>query len=583
MAAGSPIPAATPSRIPTSRPTGTSTCSQNDRHKTPSVDHPPMHHRQQQPSQGHAHRYHRGHQGADRQYESRGTGAVTTHITIGGGGSAQSTIHVPQEQPVIHPKRRTAGSHSSSTDMQMGDAQRTADHSSSLAAAAGPNVGRCGPTQLHTHLVIGSDGREARGQSTQSNPTHDRVNDFKVRQQRQYDMHSQEHQHYMYTSHSTNHAAQASNLGGGSYPHRLVIGDYTGHVSAGAKKKAGVGHPTSLLHIPANHRSATSTASGAPASAQLELASEDYDYDLLGGIPSDHHYLSEAVGSGHSAERMEIEDIIPRPPLIVLDGANVAYAYGKAKSSANFTASDHSGGNISAYPHQGSSFGATGRAFQADAEGILIACEYFMKAGCRVQVVLPAPWLQTKSQRRYGHDGSSHYDADEPAPSTSEMSPQLEILHGLREQGLLCAAPANDDDDSYSIMLARREDARAARRRGGGQTSSKSSNEEKKPKSILEQGGGFVLSNDQFRDAQSRDRISSAPSGLDEWLEGTKKGSSRLKDRINNIPGRISYSFGDVGSMDQYGDPKYDLVPNPRHPLIEEIEQSNRTRELSLA
>jgi hypothetical protein len=387
-------------------------------------------------------------------------------------------------------------------------------------------------------------------------------------QQRQYDVHSQEYQHYT----SMNHAAQTSNLGGGSYPHRLVIGDYTGHVSAGAKK-AGVGHPTSLLHIPAKHRFAV--ASGAPASAQPELASEDYDYDLLGGIPPDHHYLSEAVGSGHSAERMEVEDIIPLPPLIVLDGANVAYAYGKAKSSANFTASDHSGGNTSAYSHQGSSFGATGRTFQADAEGILIACTYFMTAGCRVQVVLPAPWLQTKSQRRYGND-------DEPAPPLSKTSPQLEILHGLREQGLLCAAPENDDDDSYSIMLARREDARAARRRGGGQTNSKSSNEEKKPTSILEQGGGFVLSNDQFRDARSRDRISSAPSGLDEWLEGKKKGSSRLKDRIHNIPGRISYSFGDVGSMDQYGDPKYDLVPNPRHPLIEEIEQSNRTRELSL-
>ena len=368
------------------------------------------------------------------------------------------------------------------------------------------------------------------------------VNSYGV-QQRQYDMPSQEHQQYT----SMNRAAQTSNIGGGSCPHRLVIGDYTGRVSAGAKK---VG---------------SATAPGAPSSAQPELTSEEYDHDLL-GVPDDH-YSSEAVGSGHSAERMEIEDIIPLPPLIVLDGANVAYAYGKAKSSANFTASDHSGG----------------RTFQADAEGILIACAYFMTAGCRVQVVLPAPWLQTKSQRRYGNDGSKNYDADEPAPSMSEMSPQLEILHGLREQGLLCAAPANDDDDSYSIMLARREDARAARRRGGGQTSSKSSDVEKKAKNILEQGGGFVLSNDQFRDAQSRDRISSAPSGLDEWLEGKKKGSSRLKDRIHNIPGRISYSFGDVGSMDQYGDPKYDLVPNPRHPLIEEIEQLNRTRELSFA
>ena len=555
MAAGSPIPAAD---------TSTRTSSQND-HKTPSVDQPPMR-RRQQPSQGHAHGYHRGHHGTDRQYESHGTGAVTTHITIGG-GSAQSTLHVPQEQPASrqaqhirgarnqlpHPTRRTAGSHSSSTDIQMDDAQQMATaHSSSLAAAAGPNAGKYRsnhrPTQLPTHLVIGGDGREARGQSTPSNPTRDMmVNSYGV-QQRQYAMHLQEHQQYA----SMNHAAQTSNLGGGSCPHRLVVGDYTGRVSAGAKK---IG---------------SATAPGASASAQPELASKDYDHDLLGGMSPDHPYLSETIVSGHSAERMEIEDIIPLPPLIVLDGANVAYAYGKAKSSANTS-------------REGSSFGATGRTFQADAEGILIACTYFMAAGCRVQVVLPAPWLQTKSQRRYGNDGSSHYDAHEPAPSISEMSPQLEILHGLREQGLLCAAPANDDDDSYSIMLARREDARAARRRGGGQTSSKSSNEEKKPKSLLEQGGGFVLSNDQFRDAQSRDRISSAPSGLDEWLEGKKKGSSRLKDRIHNTPGRISSSFGDVGSMDQYGDPKYDLVPNPRHPLIEEIEQLNRTRELSLA
>ena len=134
------------------------------------------------------------------------------------------------------------------------------------------------------------------------------------------------------------------------------------------------------------------------------------------------------------------------------------------------------------------------------------------------------------------------------------------------------------------LAVAADKDARAARRRGGGQTSLNSSNEENKSRSILtEQGGGFVLSNDQFRDAQSRDRTSSAPSGLDEWLEGKKKGSSRLRDRIHNIPGRISYSFGDVGSMDQYGDPKYDLTPNPRHPLVEEIEQANRARELSMA
>ena len=207
-----------------------------------------------------------------------------------------------------------------------------------------------------------------------------------------------------------------------------------------------------------------------------------------------------------------------------------------------------------------------------------------MNAGCRVQVVLPAQWLQTKSQRRNDDGGGSYHSTDESPALASEITPQLEVLHGLREQGLLCAAPSNDDDDSYAITLARREDARAARRRGGGQAG-QSKSCDGKPKSIVEEGGGFVLSNDQFRDAQGRDRTSSSPTGLGEWLEGKKekKGVSRLQDRINNVPGRLSYSFGDVGSINQYGDKELDLIPNPRHPLVEEIEQGNRARELSLA
>jgi len=598
VAEGSPIPA-------------TDTGSQNERdassvgathhrpppHVAPHVSHanPPLHPQQalQQPRyQSHVHgnrRYNHGHHGSNRHHESHGRGTVATHITIGGGSTTSQQQPTSYQQHgtggAQHQQLRTNSSTASplSTNMQLGDTQshRAVHTPSSLSAAAGPNVGAqpphrsSRPTQLHTHLVIGG-GQEPQRENTLSSQFCATGNSYTAQERE----HSQGHWH----DSSINHPARTSNDGGakfgGVYPHRLVIGGYTGHVSAGMSpygNTSGVGHQPSVSHM--------------PASGQSELASEDYDYDLLGGIP-DHH-LSHVIGSEHlqnstqqdTTERMEVEDIIPLPPLIVIDGANVAYAYGKAKSGANIVTSNHSdsiSGVGRTYSRQGSSCGTTGRSSQADAKGILITCNYFMNAGCRVQVVLPAPWLQTKSQRRNGNDGSSNYDADEALPHMSEMTPQLEVLHGLRDQCLLCAAPANDDDDSYSIMLARRENARAARRRGGGQAGSKNTNDDNKVKSILEQGGGFVLSNDQFRDAQSRDRTSSTPTGLDEWLEGKKKGS-RLQDRIHKIPGRISYSFGDVGSMDQYGDREWDLIPNPRHPLVEEIEQANRARELSLA
>ena len=474
---------------------------------------------------------------------------------------------------------------------------------SSLSAAAGPvaNAGarskhnRNRPTtQLHTHLTIGGgssiDGGERHGRQGDSN--------------HHAGIHTGNMQQRQHQAGATAHGSQDT------YPHRLVIGGYTGHVSAAmpfshdsmnAERNVGVGRQDFL---PQHATNAAVAIPAPPASGQSELAPDEYDYDLLGGGVPDHHfdqqsnsnalgdaglsYADTSTNAADVAERMEVEDIIPLPPLIVIDGANVAYAYGKAKSVGNSAvisshSTDHSGhssgGNISTYSRQGSSFG---RSFQPDAKGILIACNYFMNAGCRVQVVLPAQWLQTKSQRRNDVGGGSYHSSYESPALVSEMTPQLEVLHGLREQGLLCAAPANDDDDSYAILLARREDARAARRRGGGQARAKSG--DGKPISIIEEGGGFVLSNDQFRDAQSRDRTSSAPTGLGGWLEGKKKkGISRLQDRINNIPGRMSYGFGDIGSIDQYGDKELDLIPNPRHPLVEEVEQGNRARELSLA
>ena len=517
--------------------------------------HPPSHRRN--------HRHQDGHQmHGSRRYEGHGHGAVATHITIGGGGGSStrsSTAHSSsQSRQPQQTKHNYHGSTDSTTSIQA--TFTSTDHrASSLSAAAGPAAtagarskhsrNNRPTTQLHTHLVIGG-GSSSTGDG-----------DYQGRQN------------------ANNHHAGIIHTGNRQ---RLVIGEFTGHVSAGmplphdnnmnAGNNVGVGRQDFLSQHAIN---AGAAIPALPASGQSNLAPDEYDYDLLGGGVPDH-----------VTERMEVEDIIPLPPLIVIDGANVAYAYGKAKSVGNnaivssHSASDH-GGNASTYSRQGSSFG---RSFQPDANGILIACNYFMNAGCRVQVVLPAQWLQTKSQRRNDVGCGSYHSTDESPALASEITPQLEVLHGLREQGLLCAAPSNDDDDSYAIMLARREDARAARRRGGGQAG-QSKSCDGKPKSIVEEGGGFVLSNDQFRDAQSRDRTSSAPTGLGEWLEGKKekKGVSRLQDRINNIPGRISYSFGDVGSINQYGDKELDLIPNPRHPLVEEIEQGNRARELSLA
>ena len=112
------------------------------------------------------------------------------------------------------------------------------------------------------------------------------------------------------------------------------------------------------------------------------------------------------------------------------------------------------------------------------------------------------------------------------------LTVQLEVLQELKEQGLLVAAPPRDDDDAYALTIGSRE-ARRARER--------------------DEGGGFVLSNDMFRDAMAREPA------LELWL----------KDE----DGRVSFAFCDMGSTDTFGDRVLDFIPNPRHPLIEEIER----------
>jgi hypothetical protein len=116
-----------------------------------------------------------------------------------------------------------------------------------------------------------------------------------------------------------------------------------------------------------------------------------------------------------------------------------------------------------------------------------------------------------------------------------------------------------DDDDAYALTIAMRENSRARRR---------------------QHGPAYVLSNDLFRDAQQRDALQQRQY----WHvnSGTTGGSTSLKEWLMHGddpslgPGRISYSFADMGRMDDHGDRQLDIIPNPRHPLVAWIEQQQQ-------
>jgi hypothetical protein len=218
-----------------------------------------------------------------------------------------------------------------------------------------------------------------------------------------------------------------------------------------------------------------------------------------------------------------VQDHSVKTPLIVLDGANVAYAYSQTAHAAEYQHQHHNGG--------GRGRGGGGK-IEPDATGIRVACDYFLKADMRVMVVLPAPWFRSKPRP----GDASHGNA-------SMLTDQLEVLQELQQAGRVLAAPPSDDDDAYALTIARRENVRAAARNG--------------------QGPGYVLSNDMFRDAQARD-----PTGqVRPWLTA---GHNR-----DTGPGRISFAFCDMGTMNDYGETELDIVPNPRHPLISWIEHQH--------
>ena len=202
-----------------------------------------------------------------------------------------------------------------------------------------------------------------------------------------------------------------------------------------------------------------------------------------------------------------VQDHGQKSPLVVLDGANVAHAYGTAVAGM--------------YSKE-----------RGDAEpepmGIDVAVRYFAAAGLRVLVVLPQFWFRSKG-------GGGGWNP-------TVRAEHQHVLNVLQEQGLMVASPPADDDDAYALTIARREEARSLRRLPQGE------------------GPGFIVSNDMFRDAQARD----STGALSRWLN---------KGRAPTIgPGRISFSFADMGTMNDHGERILDFVPNPRHPLVIWIE-----------
>ena len=248
-------------------------------------------------------------------------------------------------------------------------------------------------------------------------------------------------------------------------------------------------------------------------------------------------------------------------PLVVLDGANIAYNYAE---SLHPVLSSH-------------------RKREPDPKGISIAIEYFLKQSCRVQAVVPISWYQLKPRPAdtYHLHNRSRGDSD-----AKMITDEVEELRNLLHRGFLVPCPPGDDDDAYVLALARREEDRRLLEEKNSMplvddlmnmdddeehVSSHDDNlisPEQLPKSVL---GGYVVSNDMFIDAIKRDQrkqkhhthhhhpLNARPISLRSWLKKN----------------RISFTFANVGSAID-GQITLDFIPNPRNELIEAIDACNR-------
>lgn len=306
-----------------------------------------------------------------------------------------------------------------------------------------------------------------------------------------------------------------------STQHFTIISAYDEEQHNTSESAMDVDHHHEVNHasMEFEHTVGTSTKTSqpsVPASAQTQTSFQ------IGGFQEEqntNHAACAPLASDEDFDDRPIEqmegviDQGSKMPLVVLDGANVAYAYAGVMAGKNNSSLEAASSRNKLEP---------------DVRGIQIATQFFLDAGVRALIVLPQYWFRENSNNR----------------SANSMTQKLEILGDLKAKGLIVASPPTDDDDAYALTISRREEMRSRRPPRNGE------------------GPGFVLSNDLFRDAQERD----APNGtLKEWL---------TKGRNDDVgPGRISYTFGDMGSMNDRGERVLDFIPNPRHPLVMWMEQ----------
>jgi hypothetical protein len=243
-------------------------------------------------------------------------------------------------------------------------------------------------------------------------------------------------------------------------------------------------------------------------------------------------------------------------PLVILDGANIAYNYYDCV-------------NPSLHSH-------SSKRRQPDSRGIRIAIDYFMYHNCRVQAVVPVSWYQLKPRPADQYHLHNRSRGDSDARMVTE---EVEELRLLRQRGLLVAIPPGDDDDAYALALARREDERLLTAAAGQEDEGMMMLEDKTVQHFLLPLGGYIVSNDMFHDAIRRDENKLRH----HELSLNMRSSISLKGWL--MKRRISYSFANVGTttttttqIDTSSDIQLDFVPNPRSDLIDAIDEYSRLK-----
>ena len=250
-------------------------------------------------------------------------------------------------------------------------------------------------------------------------------------------------------------------------------------------------------------------------------------------VPHRHHI---EIGAPPPTERMEGVTLGALGPLVVMDGANLAYAY-----------ADALGGGTSYGQQPGRGRGK----LEPNVMGIQVAVQYFSRH-VRVLVVLPASYVKIKPR-----DGST--------TSNAHMeTEQWDLLQQLKQEGKLVLAPPTDDDDAYVLTIGLRECTRQQQ---------KQDQDQQQQQHLPHFLGAYCLSNDLYRDAQDRNPR------LREWLNGNSRGGTQQQQQHkqqHQQQGRISFAFVDMGQVDDHGERVLDIVPNPRHDIVSWIEQQEQ-------